>query len=60
MKIIELNEITGEIETHNTFECAHCDEPSERHNGKCFHCQKEICPCCSSDTCPNHEEKRNI
>ena len=43
MKTTELNEFTGEIETHITRECSRCDEPSERFdiiNGQV------ICPCC--------------
>jgi hypothetical protein len=56
MKYTDLNEITGEIETHTVFECAHCDEESERRNAvtpTCPKCKRDICPCCSSEECPH-------
>lgn len=54
MKYTDLNEITGEIETHTVFECAHCDEESERRNAvepTCPKCKGNLCPCCSSEGC---------
>jgi hypothetical protein len=56
MKIIEINEITGEIETHSLFECGHCDEESAVSNEAtpvCPHCGRYLCPCCSADDCPH-------
>lgn len=54
MKTIELNEITGEIETHHNFECAHCSEPTERANAAaptCEKCNQPVCPCCDIHNC---------
>ena len=58
----DLNEITGEIETHVVFLCAHCDEASERRNAMtptCPECGLDICPCCSGDCCPRANQPQN-
>ena len=52
----ELNEISGEIETHKIVGCCgHCDEEPERVNRatpECPTCGQILCPCCSPEDCP--------
>lgn len=42
---------TGAEIAEPVFDCAHCDEPSERDNGVCPECERRICPCCEPHEC---------